>query len=100
VPVSISTATTTQLIAAPGSSLHVCGYILSITGTTPTAQFESGTGGTCGTGTATLTGVLPTGVYPIGAGVGQVFTSLFQTALCIVSTGTPSIQGEVFYTTY
>lgn len=103
VPINITTATTTSLVALSGSTIvYVCGFAVTVgsTVTANTIQFEYGTGGTCGAGTTVLTGVLNTAGVLTGeisyGGAGQtVFKTAAANGLCAVSTvGTgPSIQG-------
>jgi hypothetical protein len=99
VSVAITTATTTQLVAlAAGKSVYVCGFTASF-GATTTAQFEYGTGATCGTGTTVLTGTFTpgTGVVLSLATDGTEFSAPAGNALCAVSTGTGGIQGVLTY---
>ena len=102
VAVNISTATTTQVLAAASSNWRICSISLSVAGTTtPTATIEYGTGTTCGTGTTVLSGALPAGTYTYGSGIGTIFPALYQKEVCIVSGGTgPSIQGMINYTQF
>lgn len=105
VVVNVSTATTTQVIAAPaGKSIFVCSASVTVNGSTPTMQFEYGTGGTCGTGTTLLSGAFaPTAgsfMY-MGANIGLLFNVPITNGLCIISGGTtPSIQGLITYATF
>jgi hypothetical protein len=56
VAVNIMTATTTSIVTVSGSTkVFVCGFTFSMTGTTPTFQFEYGTGAAC-TNPVVLTG--------------------------------------------
>jgi hypothetical protein len=110
VSISIASATTTQLIALFGQrSIYVCGGYLAV-GTSATsaatAQFEYGTGASCGTGTTILTGTMGTqtataGIdaqpIPLSAGVTN-FTAPPGNALCLVTAGTTvSVQGYLSY---
>lgn len=105
VPINITTAVTTQLVAlAAGQSIYVCGYSISTTGatTTTTAQLEYGTGALCGTGTTVLTGQfaqsLLTSAVVVVAGGPMILRAPSGNALCLVSAGTtPSIQGHLTY---
>jgi hypothetical protein len=103
--VNVSTATTTQIVAAVANkSIYVCSFALTSAGTTPSFQFEYGTGGTCGTGTTLLSGAFaPTsGSYTYAGGnLGLMFSAPVTNGLCIVSGGTtPSIQGLITYATF
>jgi hypothetical protein len=104
VPVAITTATTTQLVAlSAGQTVFVCGFTFAMTGTTPTFQFEYGTGASCGTGTTVLTGAFQNdiatgfGQYIYGGGEMTIFAAASANALCIVSAGTPTINGVVTF---
>jgi hypothetical protein len=102
--VAISTATTTAVQAGvAGKRVYVCAFtIIYTSGTTPTVQFEVGTGGTCGTGTTAKTGVMAI-VATSGQGliVGAGHTLFSGTAgqdVCILSAGTtPTVNGWVTY---
>lgn len=102
VAVNIASATTTQLVAPlTGAKITVCGFAVSLTGTTPTMQLEYGTGGTCGTGTVVLTGAyapLTGSVISYGIGGSSLKSSAASAGLCLISGGTaPSIQGVLTY---
>jgi len=100
VPVAITTATTTQLVAlAANKIVHVCGFDASF-GATTTAQLEYGTGSACGTGTTVLTGTYApaTGtLWEAGNGNSTFTKTIASNALCLVSTGTGGIQGVLTY---
>lgn len=103
--VNITSATTTEVIAAVSAkTVRVCGFMLTVNGTTPTVQFETGTKTTtpCDTGTSALSGAMaPTSVSVLAMGGGSpvMFYGSASGELCIVSGGTsPSIQGIVYYT--
>lgn len=102
--VAISTATTTAIQAGTaGKRVYVCAFtIIYTSGTTPTIQFEVGTGGTCGTGTTAKTGVIAiqatvgTGLI-VGAGH-TLFSGTAAQDVCILSAGTtPTVNGWVTY---
>lgn len=100
VVVNISSATTTQLVALSGSTIvYVCGLSATIAGTTPTLLMEYGTGASCGTGTTALTGTFaPTAGTLMSLAVdGTEMKSIAGNAICLVSGGTPSIQGVLTY---
>jgi len=84
----------TQIIAASGSNyIYVTHYHLFSSGTT-TAQWDVGTGGTCGSSTATIDGpmsfIAQTGISA-GSGLGAVLVIPAGDALCL-NLGTGSIQ--------
>ena len=95
VPINISTATTTHLIAAvSGKTIVVDKAVFCFSGTTPTAKFQDTTGTP-----VVLTGVFDTaGVYAL---LGERLNPLFATSkgqgLDIVTTGTPSMRGFLAY---
>lgn len=103
--VNISSATTTQLVAAQTGTKQIrfCGGKFSASGTGPTALFVTGTGTNCGTGTTSLTGTIaiPTGtIFSLAEGLTN-FTSPALGAVCLTSGGTgPNFQGFVIYTVY
>jgi hypothetical protein len=101
--VAISTATTTVVQAgSTGKRVYVCAFtIIWSSGTTPTIQFEVGTGGTCGTPTV-KTGAM---ALPVTSGQGLIagaghtlFSGTAGQDMCIVSTGTtPTVNGWVTF---
>lgn len=94
------TATAQVVPLSSGLLIYVCGWSATAGGTTPTLQWEYGTGSTCGTGTTVLTGTyLPTvGAWMSTGGAGTVVKAPASNALCMVVSGTtPSIQGVVSY---
>lgn len=99
---SISLSATGQIIAlAANQAVYVCGIFGTLTGTTPTVQFEYGTGTTCATGTHVLDGaMLPTAgsTLSLGDGLGTILRAPTGNALCAVLGGTsPSLQGWVLF---
>lgn len=101
--VAISTATTTAVQAgSAGKRVFVCAFtIIYTSGTTPTVQFEVGTGGTCTSPTA-KTGVIAiqatsgTGLI-VGAGH-TLFSGAAGQDMCILSAGTtPTVNGWVTF---
>jgi hypothetical protein len=90
--VTVAAASTTSVIGAVGGQLiRICGFVIS-QAANGTFQFISGTGGSCGTGTASLTGAFPTqaGVpFPVGVTISPIFTAnATSDEVCIVTTGT------------
>jgi Flp pilus assembly protein TadG len=105
VALNITTATTTQPIApVAGKRIYICNLYASIAGTTPTVQFEWGTGATCGTSTVLISGAfaLAAGsVFDIGNNNGSEFFSPLGSGFCIITTGTtPSFQGYISYAVF
>ena len=108
VSVSITTATTTQLVALSGTtSIYICGFTGTVNSATTatTLQFEYGTGASCGTGTTVLTGAMNTGGSTAAGSVvisfadpGSTFKTAAGNALCVVTTGTTiNVQGVLTY---
>lgn len=101
VAVNITSATTTELVAASsGKSVYLCALKSSMAGTTPTLTFEYGTkvSTACDTGATALTGAFaPTAgaVLGLGESGGVQFSTPVSKELCAVTTGTgsPSFQG-------
>ena len=106
VSVALSTTGVTEIVAASGSTtVYVCGFAITTSGTTtPSFQFQRGTGDKCATGNANLTGAFGGGAQ---AATGQTVTSPggftqfkgnASDAVCIAPGGTaPSLQGYVTY---
>ncbi len=111
VPISVASATTTSLVAVSGvTSVYVCGFSMTIAPSATaadTAQFEYGTGATCGTGTTVLTGTYGNGDLTSATGVATVnysgggstiFVAPAGNGICIATTGTAvSVQGVMTY---
>lgn len=110
VSVSITSATTTQLVAlASGQQVYVCNWNFTINSSATTAAavaFEYGTGASCGTGTTALTGAMGTENTATGPGIllvngpsaGTSFSTPIGNALCVVTTGTAvALHGQVTF---
>jgi hypothetical protein len=111
VPISVTSATTTSLVATSGSTtVYVCGFSISIAPSATsadTALFERGTGAACVTTQASLTGTFGNGDLTTAApptvvtygGAGQtVFKSAGTDAICLVTAGTTvNVQGVMTY---
>lgn len=100
IPISISTATTTQLVA-PVSGAHI--YITAwdvIAAGTGNITLEYGTGSNCGTGTTALTGAYPftaqVGISK-GVGLGPVLIVPASNALCALTSTAVQMSGSVSY---
>lgn len=91
VPISVTSSTTVQLVApVNGQVIYPCSLMLDInvnSSATISAQFQYGTGATCGTGTTNLTGAMPSGA---STGVGPVFMAEAGNTLWAI----PASQGE------
>lgn len=106
--VNISTATTTELVAAPAVATqvtYVCGFTATVTGTSPTLLFKTGTkvSTACDTGPTSQSGtyaVTSGSFIKIDANGGTILTGAAGGELCLTSGGTtPSIQGNLAYVT-
>ena len=97
VAISDSASGETQLIAGvAGEQIYVCSYPFDLSGTSPTAEFDEGTGTACGTGTTALTGAFTTGKQP-SAGATQL-TAADGQSLCLKLAGTsPVAAGAIVY---
>jgi hypothetical protein len=104
--VNIAAAGTTSIVTGVvGKTIFPCAFTVTVAGTAPTIQFESGTTANCGSNTTVLSGTylpLATSTFALGGGVG-VFVRLPSTPalglnLCVIAGGTtPSIQGIITY---
>lgn len=108
--ISITTATTTQLVALSGTTIvYVCSVSMTISQVVTTAntiKFVYGTGASCGTGTADITGAFGTGgvtaapplSLTMGFG-GTVFKNIAANALCATTTigGSAAFVGVLTY---
>lgn len=110
VAIAVTTAATTSLIApVTGAAIYVCGFSVTISEVVTTAntmKFVYGTGATCGTGTADLTGAYGTGGVTAGipivlaAGGSQtLFSTPVSQRLCVTTTigGSAAFSGVLTY---
>ena len=103
VPINISAATTTQLVAAvSGKTIYVTAWDVIAAGTT-NFTFEYGTGLNCAGGTTSLTGayslVAQFGAAK-GSGLGPVLVVPAGNALCAVSSAAVQVSGSLAYTQF
>jgi hypothetical protein len=100
---TVSTATTTQIIAlAAGKSIHVCGFVINAGGTT-TARLVSGTGTNCATGQANRTppfNLTNGATVSFGNGVGYLIKAPAGAALCVTNTAAQAANVLVVYTQF
>lgn len=100
VAVSMSTVTTTQMVAlTAGQRVHVCGFALSGGGAT-TAKFVRGTGTNCGTGTADVTAPFEFAdntALAYGGGAGTIFRLPIGEALCVTNSAIVQLSGVITY---
>lgn len=99
-----SSGATVGVSVAPvtGQSISVCGYTASAGAAAGTFQLLSGTGATCGTGTQTITPVIP---LPINGTVvdhpgNAYFTLPSLNNLCISITGTGPVSYSIYYSQF
>lgn len=101
IPINISTATTTQLVAlSAGKSIYVTAWDV-ISGGIGNLTLEYGTGSNCGTGTTALTG--PYGLsaqagISKGDGLGTVLIVPSGNALCALTSAAVQMSGSLTYT--
>jgi hypothetical protein len=108
--INISTATTTALVAPSGSlTVYVCSIAMTISQVVTTAntiKFVRGTGATCGTGTADLTGAFGAGgvtaAPPITVSLsspGTIFKGAAADGICATTTigASASFVGVITY---
>lgn len=99
----MTTATTTQIVAASGSTaVYVCGVSVQ-TGGASTVTMKHGTGSNCGTGTTTLSPaweiVANSGIVE-GGGLGMVYKTTASQALCFTSSAAVNVHIHVSYTQF
>ena len=100
VPISISTATTTQLVALSGSTqIYVTSWNVVAAGT-GNITLEYGTGTNCATGTHALTGAYnltaQAGVST-GSGLGPILITPAGQALCALTSAAVQMSGSLSY---
>jgi len=98
--ISVSTATTTQIVAlSTGKQIFVTSFDFMSAGTT-NFTFVYGTGTNCGTGTTSLTGAYPliaqAGVSK-GNGLGSILVVPSGNALCVTNSQAIQVSGGVSY---
>lgn len=100
VPVTISTATTTRLIVGAASkSIYITAVDIVAAGT-GNIQFISGTGATCGTGTANVSGnynLTAQSGFSKGTDLGVVWVLPVAASLCAVTSQAVGMPGSISY---
>lgn len=100
VAINISTATTTQLVAASGfKTIYVSGGMV-YAGGTGNITFKAGTGSSCGTGTRSLTGPIPLkdqGGFLLTGGLGNQLRLRAGEALCATTDAAVQMSGWLIY---
>lgn len=103
VPISISTATTTQLIAlSTGKSIYITAWDVIAAGA-GNITLVYGTGSSCGTGTTALTGAYNLAAQfgiAKGDGMGPVLIVPASNALCAVTSAGTQMSGSVSYSQF
>jgi hypothetical protein len=106
--VNFSSATTTRIVApAASKKTYICSVIL-VAAAADNVVFEEGTGGTCGTGTASLAGDTTTGFalaanggFTLGNGANWVMaTAGTNVDLCIKTSAAVQLSGHISYVQY
>jgi hypothetical protein len=103
VPINISTATTTQLVAlAAGKAIYITAWDV-IAGGAGNITLEYGAGSNCGTGTTAMTGAYNLAAQfgiAKGNGLGPVLVVPAGNALCAVTSAGVQMSGSVSYTQF
>lgn len=103
-PLNMTTATTTQIVAASGSTvIYVCSYAIHVGGAS-NVKVVRGTGTNCGTGTTDVSTTWKftsagEGINRSG-GNGLVLKGAASGALCITSSAAVNVDVEVAYTQF
>lgn len=101
--ISMSSATTTEMVALSGSTkIYATSYDI-IAGGTTNVTFVYGTGSNCGTGTTSLAGLYAltaqAGIAK-GSGLGPVLVVPAGNALCVINSASVAIGGSLSYTQF
>jgi hypothetical protein len=99
-PINISTATTTLLITGISGKFMYVTAIDVVAAGTGNIQFITGTGATCGTGTANVTGnynLVAQAGFAKGSGFGALWVLPSGNSLCAVTSGAVGMYGSVAY---
>lgn len=102
-PIAITTASTTLLATgAAGKRIYVTAIDVVAAGT-GNIQFISGTGSTCGTGTANVTGnynLIAQAGFAKGTGNGALWVLPLGASLCAVTSAAVGMAGAIAYAIY
>lgn len=103
VPITMSTATTTEFVALSGSTkIYITSFDFIAAGTT-NVTLKYGTGTNCGTGTTSLTGaytlIAQAGIAK-GNGIGPVLVVPAGNAFCVTNSQAIVIGGSISYTQF
>lgn len=102
----MTTATTTQMVAAPASGqIRVCAYQIqgSTSSTATTLTIVSGTGSNCASSQTSLTPAWSLAasaltIFSHGAGIGEIFQAPSATALCGKNSAAGTVNIFITYT--
>lgn len=98
--ISVSSGATGEIIAPQSdATIYVCGFVISADTIATTAQFKTGTGTTCGTGTVNKTAAMrlqDEGNISHGGAGAVIFQGTHGAALCL-TTVTGAISGFITY---
>jgi hypothetical protein len=100
---TVSTATTSQLVALSGTkSIYICSLAINGAGTT-TGKLVGGTGTNCATGQANLTpafNLIAGSTVATGAGLGYVVKAASAAAVCVTNSAAVAVNVLVSYTQF
>jgi hypothetical protein len=101
VAISIAASNTQELVPAiTGETVQVCGFVVTEATAAGTAQFKTGTGTTCGTGTVNLTGAMTmvtNGFIAYGDGSSVIFSGNLSSAVCVTAGSGGAVAGVLTY---
>lgn len=97
--VAVDVSADAELVALTASQvISVCGWAVSVGGTTPTYRLIYGTGTTCATGLTGLTGAYTGTSFQSHGGAATVTKTAVSNALCIdVEGSSPTVKGVLTY---
>jgi len=100
---TVSTATTTQIVALSGTkSIYICSLVVNGAGTT-TGKLVSGTGTNCATGQVNLTpafNLVAGSTVSAGVGLGYVVKAASGAAVCVTNSAAVAVNVLVSYTQF
>lgn len=102
-PINVSTAVTTQLIAAPAAAAVYITHFDFIAAAADNVTLEYGTGALCATGTTLVTGAYNLGAnggMSVGAGMGVIIPIPKSNAVCLVTSAATQLSGLISYTAF
>jgi len=100
--ISVAAGATAKLVTgATGVRTYICGFSISGDTTATVAQFTKGTGTTCGTSTANVSGaykLAANGTLASGDGLGAIFAPIAASTDFCLSATTGAVAGTIYYT--